>query len=185
MKAESQIKTTRISHLIHRQVHLGGTAIAKRPPAHTLLTLFAIVSLSGIALAANVLHGHGSFTGRASVASLGGNIADLTINASGNVTHLGKSRVQLHTVADFSGPVPVPTPPSTGTITAANGDRISFVLRWTVTEVEPGVFRTSGPFDITSGTGRFNGASGGGTYDGLVDLNTGAVTSEITGDLVR
>ena len=146
--------------------------------------LFAIFAMTGIALAAHVLHGHGSCTGRIILTPLGGNQADVAINVSGNITHLGKSTIQLRSVADFSGPVPVPLPPTTGTVTAANGDTISFILEWTATEVEAGVFHVSGPFDVTGGTGRFEGAGGGGTYDGLIDLNTGAVVSEVTGDLV-
>ncbi len=142
-----------------------------------------ILCIAGAALAATVLRGQGWFTGRATLTPMADGLVELSINASGIVTHLGKSTVQLHTVADFTGPLPTPIPPSTGVITAANGDTVSFTLRWTLREVSPGVFDTTGPFDITGGTGRFKRATGGGDYRGLVDTNDGDVSAEITGEL--
>ena len=143
----------------------------------------AALFIAGSVLAAGVLRGRGSFSGHATLTQAGGGVVDLKIRADGNVTHLGKSTVELHTVADFTGPLPTPIPPSTGVITAANGDTISFVVRWTLREVATGVFDTVGPFEINGGTGRFNGATGGGDYRGLVDTNTGEVSAEITGEV--
>jgi hypothetical protein len=173
MSTEYRIETVRSSQ----------TLTVPRP--RWLALLLTTVCLGSLALAGNVLRGHGSFTGRATVTPLSGTQADLVIQAGGNVTHLGKSTVRLHTVADFSGAVPTPIPPSTGVIRAANGDTVSFTLKWSVTESAPNVFRTTGPFTIVGGTGRFAGASGGGDYDGIVDLNTGGVSAEITGELAR
>jgi hypothetical protein len=142
------------------------------------------MGIAGAALAATVvLRGHGAFVGQATLTPGDAGIVELEINATGIVTHLGKSKVRLHTVADFSGPLPTPIPPSTGVITAANGDTISFTLRWTLEEVSPGVFETVGPFTITGGTGRFKNATGGGDYSGLVDTVTGDAAAEITGEL--
>jgi len=140
---------------------------------------------SAFAVAAGSLRGRGSFTGQATLTPLAGAQVELQIDVVGNVTHLGKCAVRIHSIADFSGPVPTPMPPTTGVITAANGDTIAFGLRWTVQEVSPGVFETSGPFDITGGTGRFKNASGGGDYRGLVDTNNGNVTAEMLGKLIR
>jgi hypothetical protein len=110
---------------------------------------------------------------------------DVHIETVGNITHLGKSHVSLHSVADFSGSVPVPVPPSEGLVTAANGDTIAFTLRWTAQTVASGVFEVTGPFEVTEGTGRFSGAEGGGNYRGHIDINTGEVTAEIDGLLLR
>lgn len=93
--------------------------------------------------------------------------------------------MRIHSVADFSGATPRPVPPTTGLITAANGDTVSFTLRWAVAEGDPGVFNTSGPFTITGGTGRFAGAAGSGEYQGVVDTNSGEVSATIVGELVR
>lgn len=149
------------------------------------MSIVAILCLTGVALAANALHGRGSFEGETTFTPLGDGLVELSINVQGRVTHLGKSTVRIHTLADFSGPVPTPIPPSTGVITAANGDTISFTLKWTVEEVSPGVFDTNGPFTITSGTGRFHDATGGGDYRGIVDIISGETTAEITGELTR
>ena len=156
--------------------------IRKRP----IIALVAIVCLSAVAaFAAHALRGSGNFTGHATVTPLAGGHQNLDIVADGIVTHLGKSIVRLHTEADFSGSVPSPLPPSTGTITAANGDTISFILKWTVEEIAPGIFYTVGPFTIIGGTGRFAAASGGGDYEGIVDVGGGDVEARITGELVH
>ena len=147
--------------------------LATARPRYGLTLLVAIVFIAGAALAANALRGQASFTGRATLTPLDGSRVDLVLNVTGNVTHLGKSTVSIHSLADVSGPAPKPLPPSTGVITAANGDTVAFTLRWTVHEVAPGVFDVLGPFDITGGTGRFMGAAGNGEYGGRLDANTG------------
>jgi hypothetical protein len=131
-----------------------------------------------------VLRASGELSGGVTLAHLGGTLLDLQIDVSGEVTHLGKSRAHLHTIADFSGPLPTPIPPSTGVITAANGDTISFKLKWTIEEVAPGVFNTAGPFEITGGTGRFAGASGEGDYTGRVDVGALKASANVTGEIV-
>jgi len=154
-------------------------------PQYGLILLLTILCLAGAALAANALRGHGNVRGRATLSSLEGGLVNLEINVAGNITLLGKSTVQIHTVADFNGPLPTPIPPSSGVVTAANGDTITFTPRWAVQEIAPGVFRTFGPFDITGGTGRFVGAKGSGDYRGIVDTKSGDVTCEFTGELLR
>jgi hypothetical protein len=163
----------------------GNPQMTTAQPRFWLMLMMALLCAAGAALAATALHGKGSFTGHAVLTPLGGNHVSLEINVAGNVTHLGKSTVRIHTLADFSGPVPTPIPPTTGVITAANGDTVSFTLRWAVGEVAPGVFDTVGPFTITGGTGRFRGATGSGDYQGRVDTRNGAVAAKISGDLVR
>lgn len=153
-------------------------------PLYWLTLVLAVLGIAGAALAAHALRGRGSFAGRATLTQLAGNLVALEVKATGNVTHLGKSTVQLHTIANFNVAPPIPVPPTTGVITAANGDTIAFRLRWTLQEVAPGVVTPSGTFDITGGTGRFQGATGSGDYQGIVNLNTGEVSAEITAELV-
>ena len=152
---------------------LSNPQIAAARQRYGLRLLLAILFLAGAALAADALRGQASFTGRATLTTLGSNRVDLVLNVAGNVTHLGKSTVSIHSLADVSGPTPKPLPPSTGVITAANGDTVAFSLRWAVHEVAPGIFDVLGPFDITGGTGRFMRATGNGEYGGRLDANTG------------
>ncbi len=150
-----------------------------------LLLPLVILGMVTLALAASTITGHGSFDGTVQIAIADPGPVILDIDATGNITHLGKCQLHLHTEADFSTGQPVPIPPSTGTITAANGDTLSFTLRWTTNQLDPGVFDTSGPFTITGGTGRYAGATGGGNYHGIVDLNNQEVSADITGELNR
>lgn len=152
-------------------------------------TRFALLLLgtlcAGGALAAHAIHGKASFSGHATLTPISGNQVDLELNVAGNVTHLGKSTVRIHSLADVSGSVPQPLPPSTGVITAANGDTISFTLKWEVSEAAPGVFDVVGPLDITGGTGRFAGVSGSGEYAGRLNANTGTCAFAGSYDLSR
>lgn len=145
----------------------------------------AAFCLTGIAVAASSVRGHGRCEGTIRLTPITATQVDVQIDTTGNITHLGKSRVSLHSTADFSGPVPVPVPPSQGVVTAANGDTISFTLKWAAQTVAGGVFNVTGPFEVTGGTGRFKGVSGSGNYRGLIDTNTGSVKAEIEGLLIR
>src|SRR5262245_12402206 len=149
------------------------------------LLLPAMLCVAMAALATRAVPGQGSVAGHVTVTPAGPGQVDLEINAAGIITHLGKSAVNLRLRADVSGPIPMPVPPSVGVVTAANGDTVTFTVRWTLEEVSPGAFIPSGPFTITGGTGRFSNASGGGDYRGFVNLNTGEATAEITGQLAR
>jgi hypothetical protein len=149
------------------------------------LFLPAILCVAIAALAARAVPGRGSVAGDVTVTPAGPGQVDLEVNAEGIITLLGKSTLNLRLRADVSGPIPTPIPPSTGVVTAANGDTVIFTLRWTLEEVAPGVFVPSGPFTVSGGTGRFSGATGGGDYHGLVDMNSGEATAEFTGQLAR
>ena len=152
----------------------------------TRFALFLLGTLcAGGALAAHAIHGKASFRGTATLTPISSNQVDLELNVAGNATHLGKSTVRIHSLADVSGSVPKPLPPSTGVITAANGDTISFTLKWEVSEAAPGVFDVVGPLQITGGTGRFAGASGSGEYAGRLNANTGTCAFAGSYDLFR
>jgi len=61
--------------------------------------------------------------------------------------------------------------PGTGTvtITAANGDQVTFKFAGFL---NPFTGQGAGPLEITGGTGRFAGASGTGTFYAVIDLST-------------
>ena len=92
-------------------------------------------------------------------------ILHVTVNGQGQATHMGKTRAftddQIGNLLDGSGS-------ATYTLTAANGDTLILAL-----VVQPGgninveggvIF--SGDYTVTGGTGRFSGATGGGTFAG-------------------
>ena len=124
------------------------------------LLCLATCFLAGIVLAGNIVRGHGTCTGTVSLTPIGGGKADVQIETTGQITHLGKSTVSIHSVADFSGAVPVPVPPTTGLVTAANGDTVSFTLKLKAQAVNSGVFDVTWPFDVTGVSCLFDGAVG-------------------------
>lgn len=101
--------------------------------------MLAAFALAGVALAGTSVPGHGTCTGDITLTPVGGGNMEIQITTTGNITHLGKSTVSVHSIADFNPPVPIPVPPSTGRVTAANGDLIFFTLRWTAQAVDSGV----------------------------------------------
>ena len=145
----------------------------------------ATVMVTGIAIAASSVRGRGECKGTIALTPGAGGAMNVKIDTVGNISHLGRSTVRIESAADFSGPVPVPVPPSRGVVTAANGDTIGFTLKWTAQQGASGVFEVTGPFQVTGGTGRFSNAGGSGNYRGLIDINTGQVTAEIDGILTR
>lgn len=60
--------------------------------------------------------------------------------------------------------------------TAANGDTLTLSFHLIATPTSPTQFKVDGIWEVSSGTGRFAGASGNGTYHGVVDF-TGATTA--------
>jgi len=157
-----------------------------RRKAGSLLAALALAGLAaGTVWAAATIRGSGTCAGTLTLTPLSGSHMAVEINVAGNIMHLGKSKITLHSVADFSTSPPSPVPPTTGIVTAANGDLIKFTLKWTPTPLAPGVFVFTGPFTIVEGTGRFLGAGGGGEYRGVIDLVTGEVIATISGEVTR
>ena len=101
-----------------------------------------------------------------------------TLTGSGNATHLGKIK---GTALDCINPTTTPTSftspmsyaySSTKVVfTAANGDMLYLAYAGTLTAQASGPHVIAGHFVITGGTGRFQGASGGGTMSGTEDLS--------------
>lgn len=141
--------------------------------------------VTSVADTASRLRGRGSLSGQVTLTQLGSRQTEVNLDLSGNVTHLGKSRVELQTVADFTKSAPQSVRPSKGEITAANGDTVQFHLQWAAKPQAAGVFEVTGTFKIDGGTGRFTQARGRGDYRSRVDTNTGRATAEITGVLMQ
>ncbi len=92
-----------------------------------------------------------------------------TFEGGGPVTHMGKT---TQTGILFLSPVPNADGlfPGDGsvTITAANGDKLTFDYEGLL---DPITGEGTGTFTFTGGTGRFAGATGGGTFDASIDLS--------------
>jgi hypothetical protein len=108
------------------------------------------------------------------------------IIATGPVSQFGMSRTVILGDVDLDAELrPTPLPPGSWTLTAANGDRVEgeFVWRGTPTGTF-GVFTLTGTYRITSGTGRFHNATGGGTGTGHLNAVSGATNFSWNGTLV-
>jgi hypothetical protein len=86
----------------------------------------------------------------------------------GPVTHMGNTK-QKGTLV-LQAPIAPGLFPGSGsvTITAANGDTVTFDYVGLLDALTGEGF---GTFTFTGGTGRFAGATGGGTFDALIDLS--------------
>jgi hypothetical protein len=70
------------------------------------------------------------------------------------------------------------------TLTAANGDTL--VLTGDHDEAcptGPNAVHGTGDWTVTGGTGRFAGATGQGTFDGVADFNRGTFSFQLTGTI--
>ena len=90
-----------------------------------------------------------------------------SFTGGGPVTHMGKTK-QSGTLV-LEAPIAPGIFPGSGsvTITAANGDQLSFDYVGFLNAVTG---EGTGIFSFTGGTGRFAGATGGGSFDALIDL---------------
>jgi hypothetical protein len=91
-----------------------------------------------------------------------------TFTGGGPVTHMGDTSQAGSLVLD--APIGPGVFPGFGsvTITAANGDTLTFDY---VGLLFAGTGEGVGTFTFTGGTGRFAGATGGGTFDAQIDLS--------------
>jgi hypothetical protein len=147
------------------------------------LAVPALLALPGSAAAQHRVPFRGGFAGTFAIA---GGLPVVTVNSSaaGTATHLGRfqaaGRHQVNLVND-----PQAILGGTFTLTAANGDRVfgQYRGRFTPTPRTPvdGLYLlTGGRFTIRGGTGRWNGARGGGDAQGWVLFHAG--TYELTLD---
>jgi hypothetical protein len=93
------------------------------------------------------------------------NVQTFTPGGIVDVMHLGASQFSGEAKV-FPPPPPPPMQKGTGTLTAANGDELYVKYEGIVTPVanNPGHVVANGTFTFEGGTGRFEDASGGGTY---------------------
>ena len=145
-------------------------------PCQTLCTIALTLAASVVAAAGPDLPFHASIdTQPVILGPCGAGCLALDIPGSGIATHLGNitlagpSRVNL-----ING-----TQTATGTLTAANGDRLVLDIEGTVQftgpdPADPVTF--SGSWTVESGTGRFSNTTGSGSYSGSAAGPSGAFT---------
>ena len=126
-------------------------------------------SLNGRGVAIPVVDGNGNVVG-----------ADPT--GSGNATHLGTFTNTGH--VDFTPDATNPNilhPSGGGVFTAANGDKLNFVIVNGALDLTTGI--GTGDFDFTGGTGRFANATG--RTSGVIQQNviTGAYELTLVGNI--
>jgi len=126
-------------------------------------------SLNGTGIAIPVLDGNGNVVG-----------AEPT--GSGNATHLGMFTNTGH--VDFTPDASNPSilhPSGGGVFTAANGDKLNFVIISGALDLTTGI--GTGDFAFTGGTGRFANATG--RTSGVIEQNvvTGAYVLTLVGNI--
>jgi hypothetical protein len=110
----------------------------------------------------------GSGLGTGVVELVGGVPVGSTVDGALSASHLGSGT--FHVVDVFSGPT---TGSTTATFVAANGDTVTMSGPLTFALVNPTTYTFTIALTITSGTGRFAGASG-------TETATGTTTSSLT-----
>lgn len=146
----------------------------------------ALLSMAVMAYAkqAKTLKIEGTASGPVLVTDRGGGEYGLEVRLSGKTTHLGSTTMTLRSAGKFQNGVPVPLPPSTFEVTAANGDTLHGNFKWLNEPLGGNRYRVYGPIHTLEGTGRFEGATGDGAYDAVIDLNTLRVVGSFKTDVV-
>ena len=129
----------------------------------------------------------GVFTGQSNVIPTGDFVFRQENVAIGSVTHLGRVTAEW-VVREVRFPsysqLMVAQPDWTGTITAQNGDQIfgSYTFRSTILPITlTGEVQFVAELRITGGTGRFEGASGGGVSVGRGNIWTRQFSLDLNG----
>jgi hypothetical protein len=105
------------------------------------------------------------------------------ITGTGEGTHIGKATIEVFAEGDITLPFPALVT-STGTFTAANGDKIFFAGSGNVNEPDAnGNLHLTANSTITGGTGRFTGATGRITGYVVQSINTPAGTVRFEGTI--
>jgi hypothetical protein len=149
-----------------------------------LLACFAAVFISAAtpATAGDLVPFKATFTG-SSTSGPGFPCAALRsdIVGGGHATHLGNFTTVQHHCFDLADPTLAFTE-GFYTFTGANGDTIFGTYHGhLVPIIAPSVFAIVGEFTIEGGTGRFVGATGGGTASGTLNVATGVTTVMLDG----
>lgn len=133
-----------------------------------VLAVLAVLGLAGPVAAGEQVPFLGRFAGVAFVTGAPP-IVSVAVDATGNATQLGSFTLAIPHTVNFA------TSPWTSTgsyeFVAANGDTLSASFTGAVTPVIPGVLLAAVEIaTITSGTGRFAGATGGFTVERFVRI---------------
>lgn len=150
---------------------------------HTPIALATVLAVSAAARA--VADEQVPFRGRDAgyfvITPMGGPMVLTQDFTTGHGTHLGayslvaQEDINLETLAVTNGSF---------TITAANGDTIYGTYSGQAEATDrPGVIRYVATGPITGGTGRFEGATGTLTFDGVADLTTLVLSETVTGTI--
>ena len=111
-----------------------------------------------------------------------GNLIGVNPTGSGNATHLGlfTNTGRVIFTPDASNPNIV-HPSGEGVFTAANGDKLNFIVTGGALDVTTGI--GTGDFEFTGGTGRFANATG--RTSGVIQQNviTGAYELTLVGNI--
>jgi hypothetical protein len=111
-----------------------------------------------------------------------GNVIGAEPTGSGNATHLGMftNTGKVSFTPDASNPT-ILHPSGGGTFTAANGDKLNFVIVTGALDLTTGI--GTGDFEFTGGTGRFANATG--HTSGVIQQNviTGAYELTLVGSI--
>ena len=126
-------------------------------------------SLHGTGIAIPILDGNG-------------NVVGAEPSGSGNATHLGMFTNTGH--VDFTPDASNPTilhPSGGGVFTAANGDKLNFIIISGALDLTTGI--GTGDFEFTGGTGRFANATGHTTAVVEQNFVTGAYEITVVGNI--
>jgi hypothetical protein len=145
------------------------------------LVAAAMISVTTPASASDQVPFKATFTG-SSTSGPGGPCAVLRsdIAGEGHATHLGNFTTVQHHCFDPGDPTFAFTE-GFYTFTGANGDTIFGTYHGHLVPIAPPVFAIVGEFTIEGGTGRFVGATGGGTASGTLNVATGVTTVMLDG----
>jgi hypothetical protein len=121
----------------------------------------------------------GSLEGTATITPGTPPFLSVSIEATGNATHLGRFTVEIPHVVNTTNRT------STGTyeFTAANGDTLTAGFTGQATLTSPGVLSIVETATITGGTGRFADATGSFTVERLFNQVTGLTTGSFEGTI--
>ena len=150
--------------------------------AATLLGLGALaLGTSAASAAGNQVPFKASFSGSAAITSQ----TTTSFAGTGIASHMGRIVSEGHadiTGSDGSCPGGVANV-NAETLVAANGDTLTITSQDVACPTGPGRYHGTGRWTVTGGTGRFDSASGQGTYGGNADFTAGTFTITLTGTL--
>jgi hypothetical protein len=104
-------------------------------------------------------------------------LADIT-SGGGQATHLGRFTGETFSCVDLAT---LQVTDGRFTMVGADGSQITGTHALQGTPLSQTVIRLEGPFTITGGSRRFEGASGGGQIAGTIDLETNQLVLEFDG----